>query len=379
VTEKKKNQHYVPRMYLRNFAPGERKAIHLYNISSKQAFWNAPIKSQCSKSYFYGDDLVIENSLDALEGKVTGIIRSIFDSDNVPKPHGEPWNELLVFTLLLHSRTLHAANVHNDIADKLARAILEKDGSLDQELLRNVEISLTNPAAEALRAASLSVFLAMDLTMKVLINRTDVEFITSDNPVVLYNQCFEGANPSTGGNVGLANTGLQIFLPLSGRHLLMLYDRKAYKVGRRKSTQCDVSNRDDVRQFNDLQYLNCVENLYAYSGFKGADIFCLEQRNGNRIRAGLSILDEQDQGTGPDGNTRVRLQITRPDHRIKLSVQPIRQLLRLSKGALNASPKPVRDPKRVRFFMEFRAAVKANRYAPNEINRFIDDRMRAQS
>jgi two-component sensor histidine kinase len=242
-----------------------------------------------------------------------------------------------------------------------------------------VEISLTNPTEEALRAAAHGTFLAMDLTMKVLINRTDVEFITSNNPVVLYNQCFEEADPGVGGNVGLANTGLQIFLPLSARHLLVLYDRKAYKVGHKKSDHSDVSNRDDVRQFNDLQYLNCVENLYAYSGFTSADIFCLEQRNGRRIRTGLPILDEKDQGIGPDGNTRVRLQIMRADHRIKLSVQPIRQLLRLSKEALNSSPKPVRDPKRVRFFKEFQAAVKANRYAADEIKRFIEDRTRAQS
>lgn len=378
MTKKKKNQHYVPRMYLRNFAPGERKAIHLYNISSKQAIRNAPIKSQCSESYFYGGDLVIENALEILEGMVTGIIRSILDTGNVPKPHSEPWNDLLVFTLFLHSRTRHTANVHNDIADKLVRTILEKDGSLDQEHLRNLEISLTNPAAEALRAAAQGVFLAMDLAMKVLVNRTDVEFITSDNPVVFYNQCFEGADPSIGGNGGLANTGLQIFLPLSAQHLLVLYDRKAYKIGHKKSDYCDVSNRDDVRQFNDLQYLNCVENLYAYSGFTCGDIACLEQRNGKRIRAGLPILDEQDDGTGPEGSTRVRLQIMRSDHRIKLSVQPIRQLLRLSKDALNASPKSVRDPKRVHIFMEFRAAVKANLYAPNEIKRFIVDRMKAQ-
>lgn len=366
-------------MYLRNFAPGERKAIHLYNILSKQAIRNAPIKSQCSESYFYGNDLVIENTLEALEGIVTEIIRSILDTGNVPKPDSEQRDDLLVFTLFLHSRTRHAANVQDDIADKLVRTILEKDGSLDQEHLRNVEISLKNPAAEALRAVAQGVFLAKDLAMKVLVNRTDVEFITSDNPVVFYNQCFEGADANIGGNGGLANTGLQIFLPLSPRHLLVLYDRKTYKIGQRKSDYCDVSNRDDVRQFNDLQYLNCVENLYAYSGFTCGDIVCLEQRNGKRIRAGLPILDEQEEGTGPDGNTRVRLQIMRSDHRIKLSVQPIRQLLRLSKDALNASPKPVRDPKRVHIFMVFRAAVKANLYAPNEINRFIEDRMRAQS
>ena len=215
--------------------------------------------------------------------------------------------------------------------------------------------------------------------MKVLVNRTDVEFITSDNPVVIYNQCFEGADASNGGNGGLANTGLQIFLPLSAGHLLVFYDKKVYKIGRKKSGYCEVSTKDDIRQFNDLQYLNCVENLYAYSGFTCGNIVSLENRNNKRIRARLSIFDEQNEGAQPNGDTRLRLQIMRPDHRIKLSVQSIRQLLRLSKDALNASPKPVRDPKRVSIFREFQAAVRLNLYAPNEIDRFIEDRMRALS
>ncbi len=379
MSTKKKNQHYVPRIYLRNFASGERKSIHLYNISSKQAIRNAPIKSQCSESYFYGQDLKIENSFQDLEGIAAHIIRSILDTNHVPKPHSGSWIDLLVFTLFLHSRTKHAANLYNDIADKLARAVLEKNNSLNKEQLRNVKINLINPAAEALRSTAQVVFLAMDLTMKVLINRTDVEFITSDNPVVFYNQCFEGSDPSIGGNVGLANTGLQIFLPLSARHLLVLYDKKAYKIGHKKSDYCDVSNRDDVWQLNDLQYLNCVENLYAYSGFTRGDIICIEQRNGKRIRTGLGILDERDDGTGPDGKKRVQLQIMRSDHRIKLSIQPIRQLLRLSNEALNASPKPVRDPKSVQIFKEFRAVVQANLYDSHEIKRFIEDRMRAES
>lgn len=82
----KKNQHYVPRRYLRNFLPGEKKAICLYNLPSKKARSNASIKHQCSVPYFYGKDLVIENALQDLEGEVARIIRDIIRTGTVPKP-----------------------------------------------------------------------------------------------------------------------------------------------------------------------------------------------------------------------------------------------------------------------------------------------------
>jgi hypothetical protein len=373
-----KNQHYVPRMYLRNFSSTDsKKTIHLYNLPSKKARSNAPLKSQCSAPYFYGKDSVVDKALQELEGEVTGIIHDIIRTNAVPKPRSIEFGKLLTFTLFLHCRTKHAANVQNDIAEKFIKSILEKEGVIDKEQINAVKIGLTDPAGTALRSAAQGVLLALDLKMKVLINLTNVEFITSDNPVVFYNQCFEGANPIIGSNTGLACKGLQIFLPLSPLHLLILYDSKVYKVGEKKSDSCKVTNPEDALQFNDLQYQNCLENLYAYGNFASADIFVLEQRNRMRTRIGMSILNEYDQGQRPDGNRSVLMHMIKPDHRIKLSVQPIRQLAKLSEGELNASPKPFRKPDLFRIFKEFWGAVKANKYAPNEMIRFAEDKMKA--
>lgn len=373
----KKNQHYVPKMYLRNFSSGSKKAIHLYNIPSKLKKSNAPIKGQCAAPYFYGKDLKIENALQLLEGAVASIIRDILNSNTVPKPRSGEASNFLVFTIFQYARTKHTANAHDDIADQYLKAILEKDGSIDQEALKNLKISLTDPVGMSLRAAAESMTIAMDLKTKVLINRTSVEFITSDNPVVLYNQLFEGSNPALGANIGLACKGLQIFLPLSPTHLLIMYDSSVYKVGEKRSDSCDVTNPGDVRQFNDLQFLNSLENLYSYSEFSDAELFLLEQRNARRERNRRGQLNQYAQPDRPDGTSSVLLHMIRAENRIGLSVQPIRQLVRLTKSELNAHPKPLRNPGLVRIHRDFVEQVKAGKYKASEERRFAEDEIKA--
>lgn len=64
-----KNQHYVPQCYLRQFAAGNSaSAINLFNIDREKFINCAPLKNQCSKSYFYGDDLELEKALQPIEG-----------------------------------------------------------------------------------------------------------------------------------------------------------------------------------------------------------------------------------------------------------------------------------------------------------------------
>ena len=374
---KKKNQHYVPRMYLRNFALGEKKAIHLFNVPSKTPVSNAPLKSQCSAPYFYGKDLVIENAFERLEGEVAKIIRNMIKSNTVPKPRTRESADLLNFVLSQYGRTKHAADVQNDLVDKFAKWMLEKNGKFTKDELDLVKIGLVDSPGMAVRNAAQSVLLAMDLKMKLLVNRTDFEFITSDNPVVFYNQCYERSNLIVG--TGLACKGIQIFLPLSPTHLLVLYDSKVYKIGEKKSDSCNVSNPKDVWQFNDLQYLNCVENLYSFSEFTKPGTFLLEQRNATRTRGKMPMLNESDHGERPDGTQELLLHIIKPDIRIGLSVQPIRQLITLSEEGLKEFPRPQRNPSLVILNKEFWQAVEAKKYAPNEILRFVKDKIQAHS
>ncbi|MGE8676667.1 MAG: DUF4238 domain-containing protein [Achromobacter kerstersii] len=373
----KKNQHYVPQMYLRNFASGSKKAIHLYNISAKRKISNAPIKGQCAASYFYGKDLKIENALQNIEGLVSKIIRGILDTDTLPKPRSKEAGGLLVFTIFQYARTKDMADIHDDMAEKFIKAVMERDGTIDKELLEKVTIKLTQPTALALDSAAKHFYIAADLKMKLLLNRSDVEFITSDNPVVLYNQIFEPSKPALGSNTGLACKGLQIFLPLSPTHLLVMYDGGTYRIGEKRSDSAIITNPNDVRQFNDLQYLNSFENLYSFSEFSAPELFVMEQRNAGRPRNRKGQLHQYQQPDRPDGKSSVLLHLSKPDHRIKLSIQPIRQLVRLTEAELNAYPKPFRNARFVAMHKEFMEEVKAGNYDVSQMRRFLEDRVKA--
>jgi len=50
-----KNQHFVPRCYLRPFTlDSANVAINLFNIDRMKFVERAPVKHQCSRDYFYG-------------------------------------------------------------------------------------------------------------------------------------------------------------------------------------------------------------------------------------------------------------------------------------------------------------------------------------
>src|SRR6185312_2249221 len=64
-----KNQHFVPRCYLKPFTlNGEGLAISLLNVDQHRLVLTAPVKHQCSGDYFYGKDLQIEKALQHIEG-----------------------------------------------------------------------------------------------------------------------------------------------------------------------------------------------------------------------------------------------------------------------------------------------------------------------
>jgi len=68
----KKNQHYVPKFYLRNFSfQNNKKQIGVFNIENEFYFLKAKLKTQGSKNFFYGSDGVIEDSLSLIEGELS--------------------------------------------------------------------------------------------------------------------------------------------------------------------------------------------------------------------------------------------------------------------------------------------------------------------
>ncbi|MEI3649877.1 MAG: DUF4238 domain-containing protein [Dolichospermum lemmermannii FEM_B0920] len=258
----KKNQHFVPRFYLKKFSlESQRERISIYNISSNKLIKSAKLYDQASKNYFYGSDLKIENALENLETKSAKIINYIIDTQALPQADSEDHQMLLMFIVSLLGRTVYAAEKIEEMVEKYKETILSIDRNALSETEQNLDLTLTDAVQKSLSMAVSAFPLVRDLDWKLIINETEQPFITSDNPVVLYNQFFE-LRKKYGSNVGLACKGLQIFLTLSPKFTLVLFDKDVYRVGNKNKSCINVNLISDIKALNLLQCVNANKNIY---------------------------------------------------------------------------------------------------------------------
>lgn len=268
-----KNQHYVPRFYQRYFSI-DSKNIGAYVISSDKNILLAPIKNQSSGDYFYSENMKIEHALGKMEELSKNVIDKIIANPKERLTKEEQYT-LYVFTMMQEGRTLAQANLIqeyvNDILRTIAKehfGILRKSGQEDldditDDILDKVSFNLGKPGVFALGTQAQLVNTCIDLEYKILINNTEIPFITSNNPAALYNQFMERMGNPT---YALGSRGLQIYLPLTPTLGVMYYDPKCYKLGDRKKTYVEITQDKDIYELNKLTASNAESILYYKSG-----------------------------------------------------------------------------------------------------------------
>lgn len=257
-----KSHHYVPRFYLRNFSRTG-KSVDLFNIASQRLIKNAPIKGQCCRDYFYGKDPANERSLSAVEGQLADLLRLVLEQVRLPH-HFTAGHLLLCFHVATQAyRTQHAADTLNEVTDGMMREVIKHDPKITADMLAQVKFGYDDPALISIAHAAQFFPLLMDLECRVLLAPRGSEFITSDNPVVMYNQLmlWRGA----GSNTGIASKGLQIFFPLWPFLSLVMYDRDVYHFGTAKSASVHMASEIDVHELNMLQVASASENVYTFT------------------------------------------------------------------------------------------------------------------
>ena len=254
-----KRHHYVPRFYLKRFSK-DGKSICLFNLKSRKKIESANLKNQCYKKYFYGKDRVFEYELSQIESTVANILKHIDQNELLPPPTSQEYIFLTLFLLIQHARTKYATEALDEMTDKLMKHILHPEAEENGINLEELKIGLNNVPQFSIATIAIIYPIILDLHYKFLINSTNVEFITSDNPVVLYNQFMSFRK--YGSNTGLATKGLQIFFPIDPWKLILLYDSEVYKVGNDKEHTIEIINPKDIHQINKLQICSCLENIY---------------------------------------------------------------------------------------------------------------------
>jgi hypothetical protein len=256
-----KKHHYVPKFYLKRFS-SDKKSICLYNLPSELFVKNANLKNQCYQNYFYGTEKTTENALSEMEGEISKLYRVIDNNNSIPPSFSEHHVALTMSILIQHSRTKYQADALDEMNDKMLKHIFKE--KIESELkgvnIDDFIIGIKDVANFSMRISVRNYPLLLDLRCKLLINNTGVEYITSDNPVVMFNKLLSFRN--IGSNTGLSIKGLQIFFPISPNKLIIMYDDESYRVGNDAKNIVEVINEKDVYNMNALQACSCYENIY---------------------------------------------------------------------------------------------------------------------
>jgi hypothetical protein len=223
----KKNQHYLPQFYLRNFSyNGNKKQIGIFNLKNEFFFNMSAIKNQGSKNFFYGYDGLIEDSLSDIEYLLSNTIKNILDTERIPHkrmPHQINLLHFIALTDLRNPMTMEKIKGSwNGINNSMLKMHSKANTSEFLPKYNHDEVIKL-----ALSEVPLVVENMADLNFKLLINNTLVPFISSDYPIVKYNQYLEEKNWKHG-KTGYGNTGLQIFIPLNSRIMILFYDAMIY-------------------------------------------------------------------------------------------------------------------------------------------------------
>lgn len=370
----KKRQHYVSRFYMKNFSIGlNRKTIGIFNIESKKFIPAVSIKDQSYKNYFYGKDGVIENALGLLETPASKIISNIIKYQRYPIKMSEEHIIMLTFTIFLYRRTQYSADEKNEYTDKLIKKIYSKDSRVNKTF-DQVKFGFENAAQVCLQIAAQCLPVTFDLNYKILSNKTKNVFITSDNPVIFYNQFLE-SRKTYGSNVGLAIKGLQIFLPISPKYLILFFDQGVYRIGNKKDKIINVLNESDVNVLNNLQFVNAYKNLYFNEDISLDYILNILNKMKKYRRKSKSFVHEYQGETKPDGTTSSLIHSYRNDIRIGLNLSFIKITKKAKNYDLGNKVVHVRNEDLVNIQEEFLDLIYQGIYSPYQFGTFMKNRL----
>jgi hypothetical protein len=267
---KKKRNHYVPQLVLRNFS-ADGRTIAILLLSNGRRIAGASLRDQCYEDYFYGKSPEVEDRFAAHEARIAAILRPL-NLDRLERLNADELADIRAFVFEQRQRTLAAATANllsnaamMDYAIEVGFAVSDQDRRLFQEEQRAPQrFMIDTMASHAPLISDLEVkFLIPSLTSHRNKTRPPGALVISDAAVACYNQWAEHHPKfsSYSGYTGIASKGLQWFYPFAPDLCICVYDPTVYLYGSPRSRVCRPGSRD-VLLLNTLQALHAHECLY---------------------------------------------------------------------------------------------------------------------
>lgn len=261
MNEKKKH-HYVPEAYLKFFKNKEGKICIYRKDSPEKEIFMTPENTAFHKYYYSqpipsgGRDNILEDSFGKLEEKWPPLVDKLINKDNI----NSDLETLFNFTILQRVRVPAARDAFEKSYAEMVRATamqLKKQGelpsssaSLPEEIIDTMLISIDphksiHSMVEAIKPIG-ELFGKMGFV--ALHNKTDIDFITSDNPVIWFDPTVP---PNKLQPYRLRPEGpVILFFPISPKVLLVGDTRKKEDFSELGLEHFDLAKTNFVRTVN---------------------------------------------------------------------------------------------------------------------------------
>lgn len=261
---KKKRHHYIPRFYLKRFsANNEGKLIGLYNHTKDIYVREAPLRQQAYENFLYGQNPEIEDALADMEDTVAKLFYYWTDEKLLypPPPETNGFKLLKQFILYQAFRIPKSGDGITESFNQGLKTVVKEFKPELWESIKDGRLVHPNPVLLTLLNSIKYQHLLDFLDCKFLVNLSPLPFITSDAPVVFYNQLMEHAGNYIGATA-LAAKGLQIFYPIHPRLMICLYDSTVYDFGNGCKNCCATESIEEIHQLNGLQLINSKSQIF---------------------------------------------------------------------------------------------------------------------
>ena len=102
----------------------------------------------------------------------------------------------------------------------------------------------------------------LNRTWTIFCNRTNLNFITSDTPVILYDYKKKIASTQN----GIAGETILLAYPLTPKYMIVIFPNEFYFGGLKllcDDSRIDVHEDEVIKFYNKLQFYNCTKQIFA--------------------------------------------------------------------------------------------------------------------
>lgn len=305
MAQDKKNQHYVPQGYLKFFSNGK-ETINAFDKINNKSF-SPNIRNIASENYFYDlpywfekvlDQKVkqqspqfLENIFSKIEGEAIEVLKDIIcliEKGNFKSFKEEEKVIIADFIFLQYSRTKQSrkdiGQLMQEVHRELGHSLIEKNFPIDEypkEIYPTV--SIAEDGIKDFHLASLFMSIA-DRNLRselyksffpiILKNETQIPFITSDHPIVI----FPHKKSPVGSISALYLEGNEIIYPISSKYLVIYLENNHFakinlkgQIGKKKKYIISTDNKVHIDFYNFLQVK--YSNRFVFSESSDFSIF----------------------------------------------------------------------------------------------------------